>query len=490
MAPDGAVSTPSNGADARIAELLAAVKAGKPVHELDLAGITVTGDQLRKEDAPDFSGADLRGATFANVDLSSTAFVGADLSGAAFHNVNLMRSAFRGCSGRGTIFTDVNLAYADFAESDLRGALFFDANMADISFKGAALEGMEADAIRLSLNGATHVLGLKEALRSLAGEDSFAYISGASGDCFWLAYFLFAQELSWDGLAPYVLERGFRNFGFDCQNVDEVEEADAWERLQQALAQGKTVVTPLHTTEKTVLGTGFGGAEWVFVSGIDRGELMVSCMLGDRMRFSPQRFRRNWCTHHPMEEAAADLPIVYAMCIVGDRVEQPSRAEITRAGLAAGIDALTIESTDKVAFGFDAYRVLTEDLQSNRTPEDLAPDEARRFLPWLGLGVLHFHGSRWAVRDYLGEILERGDLQGSDRTATAEAQELYSGVCGDLQRFLELMPWSFDLPDEAERRAAFARYHEQRGQAADLLRAAAAKERDALARFQAIVGVE
>ena len=210
MARNRGDPNPESEVDARIAALLATVRAGKPVHELDLAGITITGDQLRNGESPDFSGADLRGATFANVDLSSTAFVGADLSGAAFHNVNLMRAAFRGCSGRGTIFTDVNLAYTDFAESDLRGALFFDANMADISFKGAALDGMEADAIRLSLNGATHVLGLKEALRSLTGEDSFAYISGASGDCFWLAYFLLAHELSWDGLAPYVLERGFQ----------------------------------------------------------------------------------------------------------------------------------------------------------------------------------------------------------------------------------------------------------------------------------------
>ena len=46
-----------------------------------------------------------------------------------------------------------------------------------------------------------------------------------------------------------------------------------------------------------------------------------------------------------------------------DAVGPTFGAEITRAGLAAGIDALTIESTEKVAFGFEAYRVLTEDLQ-------------------------------------------------------------------------------------------------------------------------------
>ena len=105
--------------DARIRALREALRAGRPAHELELGGITVTADTLRGLTPVDWSGADLRGATFFNVDLSGSRFSGSDLSGAAFHNVNLMRARFARCSGRGAVFTDVNLAYSDFSESDL-----------------------------------------------------------------------------------------------------------------------------------------------------------------------------------------------------------------------------------------------------------------------------------------------------------------------------------------------------------------------------------
>ena len=62
----------------------------------------------------------------------------------------------------------------------------------------------------------------------------------------------------------------------------------------------------------------------------------------------------------------------------------------------------------------------------------LPPDEARRFLPWLGLGMLHHHGSRWAIRDFLGEVRDQGDLTGSDRDALIEANvEFYTAVLLD-----------------------------------------------------------
>ena len=99
----------------------------------------------------------------------------------------------------------------------------------------------------------------------------------------------------------------------------------------------------------------------------------------------------------------------------------------------------------------------------------------------------HHHGSRWAIRDFLGEIVERGEFSGSERAALNEAWELYAGVCEDLLRFLGLMPWTFDTPNLAERRESIARYHANRDEASDLLRAAAAKERDALERFRAVV---
>jgi len=477
---------PATGDD-RLAAAARRILEGRPLAGLDLCGLTFTGETVeRGEVPPDFGGADVRGATFSGIDLSRARFEEADLDGAAFRTVNLMRADFARCSARGATFADVNLAYAGFSGADLRGALFFKANMADISFKEAQLHGTEVDAIRLSLNGGTHVLGLKEALRSLAGEESYPYIAGVSGDAFWISYFQKTHDINWGGFPKDALRRGLENFGFTCSFVDETLEDDAWEALMAALADGATVITPLHVSASTVLGTGFGGAEWVFVTGIDRGDVLVNCLQGDRLRFSPARFRAGWCQHHPLEEAAEDLPVIYAMCVVGARTRTPSSREVTRAGLRAAVEVLTLPSTEKVAFGFDAYRCLVADLANHATPRDLSPDELRRFLPWLGLGVLHHHGSRWAVRDFLDEALDRGDVSGAERDAIAEARDLYDAACLDLHRFLEIMPWDFDGA-EADRLQACDRYEAQREKGADLLRAAAARERDALERFRAVL---
>ena len=471
--------------DPRLDELQRRVKKGEPLSGLELNGITIVDQNLS---ALDFSNSELRGATFANVDLSDALFHEADLSGASFQNASLTRCDLRACSARGAVFNDVNLAYAKFGESDLRGALFFNANMADISFKGASLDGSEVDAVRLSLNGGTHVLGLKEALRGLADESSYPYIAGVSGDAFWLSYFLKMRDINWGGFPKDVLRRGLANFGFPCEFIDEVEEGDAWNRLTEALAEGGSVITPLHVSASTVLGAGFGGAEWVFVTGIDRGDVLVNCLLGDALRFSREHFLAGWCQHHPAEEAADDLPVIYAMCVVGPRERTPSRSETTRLGLRAAVEVLTLPSTEKVAFGFDAYQQMIGDLQTPGSPRELPPDETRRFIPWLGLGVLHHHGSRWAIRDFLDEVIERDDGFGpGERSALAEARDLYQGVCIDLQRLLETMPWGFDLP-EAERVAAIRRFDDNREAATDLLRSAAAKERDALERFKAVAG--
>mgnify|MGYP002622574385 CR=1 FL=1 len=485
----GQAAPPGRGArDKRLEEEAARARRAEPLAALGLAGLTCTAGDLASDAPLDFRGADLRGATFAGMDLSGGRFAEADLGGAAFHNVNLARSDFRACSARGAVFTDVNLAYASFAEADLRGALFFDANMADISFKGASLEGCEVEAIRLSLNGGTHVLGLKEALRALAGESSYPYIAGVSGDAFWLSYFLKTRDVNWGGFPKDVLGRGLSSFGFPCTFVDEPHLDDAWESLRGALSEGRTVITPLHVSSATVMGSGFGGAEWVFVTGIDRGEVLVNCVQGDGLRFPAERFRACWCQHHPMEEAAGDLPVIYAMCQVGPRERTPSRAETTRQGMRAAVEVLTLPSTEKVAFGFDAYRHMVEDLSSNRSPRDLPPDERRRFVPWLGLGVLHHHGSRWAIRDFLGEVLDAGDFRAAERDAVAEARELYDAVCTDLQRVLETLPWSFDAPDEQDRVRAVEAYELHREEGADRLRAAAARERDALERLRHAAG--
>ena len=486
MRRSGRVSVREND-DARMRRVAECAARGQSLSGLSLCGLTFTGSDLASDRPLDFVGADLRGATFATLDLTGARFTEADLSGASFHTVTLASADFARCAARGTTFTDVNLVYSNFADSDLRGALFFDANMADISFKGASLDGSEVDAIRLSLNGGTHVLGLKEALRGLAGESSYPYIAGVSGDAFWLSYFLKTKDINWGGFAMDVLRRGLENFGFSCSFADEVELDDAWRALKSALADGATVITPLHVSASTVLGAGFGGAEWVFVTGIDRGEVLINCLLGDGLRFSPERFRAGWCQHHPHEDVAADLPVIYAMCLVGPRHEIPSRAETSRAGLRDAVDVLTLSSTEKVAFGSDAYRQLVDDLQANRSPRDLPPDELRNHLPWLGLGILHHHGSRWAIRDFLDVLLDRGDFAGSDREALAEARELYAATCTSLQKFLQVMPWSFETADEPGREEAMRQFEENRSEGADLLRLAAAHERDALERFKAVI---
>jgi uncharacterized protein YjbI with pentapeptide repeats len=472
--------------DPRARDLLDHAQRGVPLGNLALAGLTFPKD-LPAGKHLDFTGGDLRGATFHDLDLSGARFDGADLSGTSFRNVSLMGATFEGCAARGAVLNDVNLAYASFAGSDLRGAVIFNANMADISLKGATLDGAEVNAIRLSLNGGTHVLGLKEALRALAGESSYPYIAGVSGDPFWISYIVKTRDLNWGGFARDALRRGLENFGFACDLVDEVELEAAWEALRAALAQGKTVITPLHVSPPTVLGTGFGGAEWVFVSGIDRGDVRVNCVLGDGMRFSPERFKACWCQHHPQEEMAEDLPVIYAMCVVGPREAAPARVEVARRGLAGALEVMTLSSTERVAFGFDAYRHLVEDLQTVHSPRGVPPDEQRRSLPWLGLGVLHHHGSRWAARDFLGELLDRGDYPEGSREAVAEAHDLYGEACAALQRFLEIMPWGFDLPDDAERAEAISAYEEHRREGADLLETAAARERDALERFRVVV---
>jgi uncharacterized protein YjbI with pentapeptide repeats len=472
--------------DPRLQEAIERALRGEPLGDLDLSGLAFPREFASPRPLV-FTGADLRGATFRDLDLSGARFDDTDLSGASFRNVNLTRATFDRCAARGAVFGDVNLAYASFLGSDLRGALVFDANMADISLKGAAVDGAEVNAIRLSLNGGTHVLGLKEALRALAGESSYPYLAGVSGDAFWLSYVVKARDLNWGGFARDALRRGLENFGFLCELVDEVEVDAAWDALRAALSKGKTVITPLHVSPPTVLGTGFGGAEWVFVTGIDRGEVLVNCVLGDAMRFSPDRFKACWCQHHPQEEMADDLPVIYAMCVVGARRSAPGRVEIAHAALSGAIEVMTLSSTEKVLFGFDAYAHLVEDLQTNHSPRGFPPDEQRRYLPWLGLGVLHHHGSRWAVRDFLAELLDRGDFRDGERNALAEAHDLYGEACGALQRFLEIMPWGFDLPDEGERDEAIATYERNRREATDLLQTAAARERDALERFRGLV---
>jgi hypothetical protein len=174
--------------DPRIREAAERAARGEPLGTLSLAGVAFP-REFASPRPLDFTGGDCAARPRPRP-LARPARI----SRASFRNVTLTGANFDGCAARGAVFGDVNLAYASFLESDLRGAMLFNANMADISLKGATLDGAEVNAIRLSLNGGTHVLGLKEALRALAGETSYPYIAGVSGDAFWISYLLKTRD--------------------------------------------------------------------------------------------------------------------------------------------------------------------------------------------------------------------------------------------------------------------------------------------------------
>jgi len=459
-------------------ELIREILAGHRPADADLSGITLDGKRLRARSESvqwDLSGLNLRGAVLTQLDLKGARFRGADLSGAAFMKVGLQEADFRDVSAGGAIFEDVNLAYASFRGSDLRGASFSYANLADINFKGADLRGASVNGVRFSLNGGTHALGLKEALNHRYREVSYPFVAGVSADAFWLSYFPEQGHLAWGGFPRETFRRGLMACGFETELVNEFDVENAWRRLVQELREGRGVITPLHVGGEFITGSGFGGSEWVYVSGYSPAEdsVRVRCLLGNDLEFTWDEFVRAWCIHHPMAEYRDE--IVYTMCVVGECVQDVEPWEAVLAGLRSGVEILGLgEFARKNAVcGIPAYDMLLRDL------EQADATVGEECCTWLGLGFMHHHGSRWAIRDFLSEaraILPVGGREIDTALAT------YGTVLTDLRAVLELLPSSMAGEDEAAEEAR-EKFQENRHLAAKHLRSARSAEetaRDAL----------
>jgi hypothetical protein len=374
----------------------------------------------------------LRGTVFTRLDLAGADFRGADLSGAAFRNVNLQGAALQGVVGAGAIFEDVNLAYASFREGDLRGAQLSHANLADIDFKGADLRGATVNGVRFSLNGGTHVLGLKEALNHRYDPVSYPFTVGVSADAFWFSYFTDGGNLAWGGFPEETFANGFRACGYRSEFVNELDVEEAWRRLVRELKAGHGVVTPLHVGGRWIAGTAFGGSEWVYVSGYDaeRNSVTVRCLLGDDLTYTWDEFVRSWCVHHPMEPKQDR--IVYSFCVMGEREEEVSAGEAVLRGIRTGLELLERGEAPEhgAVCGIPVYDLVLRDLDL----EAFAGDEE---CGWLGLGLMHHHGSRWAIHDFLGEAARH--LEGADE-AFAAARERYAAILVDLRKAMEMLP--------------------------------------------------
>ncbi len=460
------------------AETIRAILEGKRPTE-DLSGVTLDGKRLPRRDrvAPwNLSGVILRGAVLTRLDLTEAKFTNADLSGAAFRGVNLLRADFTGATAAGALFNDVNLAYAEFRDADLRGAAIAYANLADVSFRDADLHGASVNAVRLSLNGSTHALGLKEALNERYGRVSYPFAAGVSGDAFCLAYLPDTGQLSWGGYAEQALRAGLAACGLESEFVNETDLEDAWRRLTRELRAGHGAITPVHVGDPSITGSAFGGSEWIFLTGYDadRDTVRARCLRGDAMEWPWEEFARRWCMRHPQDPGRS--PLVYTFCVVKGRRETVHPGEAVLRGIRNGLRVLDLGdgAEEGVVYGIPAYDLLLRDL-------DVDPRSDHEGCGWLGPGVRHLHGSRWALRDFLLEA--RRYLTGGE-TPLARAVAAIETAMADLASLVRLLPWSL-AGDEADAVEVFLANREE---AARRLRAARSREeeaRDALAEYVA-----
>ena len=453
-------------------DLILQVLAGRTPEGGDLAGVTLDGKRLpRRERVVPWAlgGVSLRGAVLTRLDLRDADFRGSDLSGAAFRNVNLERADFSEAVVGGAIFDDVNLAYAKFLDADLRGAAFSFANLADVSFKGADMRGASVNAARLTMNGGTHTLGMKEALRHRYRRVSYPFVAGVSGDAFDLAYLIESGSMEWGGFVRETFDRCMAACGFSTDFLNESDVEEAWRRLTTELAEGNGVVTPVHIGGACVTGSAFGGSAWVYVCDFDRRRdaVRVRCLLGDEIWLGWDEFIRSWCVRHP--ETSAGGEIVYSLCVMRNRVEEVEEGEAVLRGIRSAVGIL--EGGEKPEFGavcgIPVYDFLLRDLEV----DPLMDEEG---CAWLGPGVRHHHGSRWAVRDFLVEASEKYLVEAEK--PLGRAIELYQGVMDDLARVIRIMPAGLNDHD-----GDASRFIENREEAARCLRSARAAETEALA---------
>lgn len=95
----------------------------------------------------DFSGLNLEGAVFDNVDLSSSSFadacltevkfLGCDLTSVDFNRANLVECAFNESVLNGTDFSYSKVDYCNFADADLAGAIMMEADFTNSDFSAS-----------------------------------------------------------------------------------------------------------------------------------------------------------------------------------------------------------------------------------------------------------------------------------------------------------------------------------------------------------------
>lgn len=420
-------------------EQLKALYSGKHPEDLDLSGAELDGDSMPLPESGepfDLTGANLRGTVFSRLDLRRAKLAGADLSGAVFRNVDLGHADFTWCTAVGAVLEDVNLSYTRWREADLRGMSISFANLTDTSFKGADLRGAEVNAVRFSMNGGTHVLGLKEALSDRYGPVSYPFGAGVSGDAFWMSYAVDRGELTWEGSAREILSQGLRHCGFEWKFTSGMDAEDAWKLLVRDLGAGQGVITPLHVGGAALSGTAFGGSEWIYVRDhdADLDAVRVNCLLGDRIIFPREEFLANWCV-----SAAPDESRVYNYCSIGDRLEDVSRSEAVTRGIRFGLELLDRGEVPGRVCGIPAYDLLLRDLDTESV-------DGGEGCAWTGLGLRLHHGSRWAIRDFLREACR--DLE-EDAEALHAVVLIYEDVMEDLRSVFRLLPESLSRDGEA-----------------------------------------
>ena len=95
----------------------------------------------------DFSGVNLEGAVFDNVDLTSSSFadanltevkfLGCDLTSVDFNRASLVECAFTESVLNGTDFSYARVDYCNFADADLAGAIMLDADFTNSDFSAS-----------------------------------------------------------------------------------------------------------------------------------------------------------------------------------------------------------------------------------------------------------------------------------------------------------------------------------------------------------------
>ena len=92
----------------------------------------------------DFSGVNIEGAVFNNVDLTSSSFadshlvdikfLGCDLTSVDFNRANIVECSFNESILNGTDFSYSKVDYCNFADADLAGAIMMDADFTNSDF--------------------------------------------------------------------------------------------------------------------------------------------------------------------------------------------------------------------------------------------------------------------------------------------------------------------------------------------------------------------